>query len=232
MDNEYEYRITVRDATRLDGARGKKQVWRPHVRTWGLSEANALHWSSCDIVRTFRRPAVIRRPGNCSPCPLSLRTWLLRGATRLNKSWYTALTRGIQEPWALGGAKFSIRLNFWATFRKNEQENFAGRWFCFRILPKNIGKFFLHFFDLVRISPPLRTPIVLTQKLWQNTSYLQLSGLNNWFYVVITIFAQHLNIWSPKLVEWRRLLPPPGDASGNSYWWLCGFEPFVATANP
>jgi len=28
-----------------------------------------------------------------------------------------------------------------------------------------------------------------------------LSGLNNWFYVVITIFAQHLNICSSKLVE-------------------------------
>ena len=33
------------------------------------------------------------------------------------------------------------------------------------------------------------------------TSYLQLSGLNNWFYVVITIFAQHLNICSPILME-------------------------------
>jgi len=28
-------------------------------------------------------------------------------------------------------------------------------------------------------------PITLMQKLWQNTGYLQLSGLNNWFYVVI-----------------------------------------------
>jgi len=32
-----------RRVTRLDGARGKKQVWRPHVRTWGLSEANTLY---------------------------------------------------------------------------------------------------------------------------------------------------------------------------------------------
>jgi len=50
--------------------------------------------------------------------------------------------------------------------------------------------------------------------------------------VVITTFAQNLKICSPKLVEWRRLLPPPGDASTNSYWWLCGFEPFVAITNP
>ena len=49
--------------------------------------------------------------------------------------------------------------------------------------------------------PPLRTPVALTQKLWQNTSYLQLGGLINWFYVVITIFAQRLNICSTKLGE-------------------------------
>ena len=145
--------------TKLDGARGKKQVWRPYVWTWGLSEANALYWRSCDIVRTFRRPAVIRRPhsasapGELCPLTLSLRPWLLRTATRLNKSWHTALTRGMREPWALGGAKFSIRPKFWATLRKNESDNFAGRWFCFRNLPKNIGKFFLNFFNLVRISP-------------------------------------------------------------------------------
>ena len=72
---------------------------------------------------------------------------------------------------------------------------------CFRNLPKNIGKFFLNFLNLVRISPPYRTPTDLTQKLWQNTSYPQLSGLNNWFYVVIKIFAQHLNMCSPKLGE-------------------------------
>jgi len=81
---------------------------------------------------------------------------------------------------------------------------------------------------LSKSPPPLRTPRTLTQKLWQNASYLQLSGLINWFYVVITIFAQQLNICSPKLVEWWRLLPPPGYTSGNSYWWLCGFDPFVA----
>ena len=31
-----------RGVKRLDGARNTKQVWRPHVRTWGLSEANLL----------------------------------------------------------------------------------------------------------------------------------------------------------------------------------------------
>jgi len=67
---------------RLDGARGKKQVWHPHVRTWGLWKANALEESTYDIVGTFRRlsqwfgapqcfsaPIVVRRPGNCEPLP-------------------------------------------------------------------------------------------------------------------------------------------------------------------
>jgi len=52
----------------------KKQVWRPYVWTWGLAEANVLHWSSCDIVRNIRHPAVIRRPHSDSTprelCPL------------------------------------------------------------------------------------------------------------------------------------------------------------------
>ena len=37
-------RHVCRGVTRLDGAWGKKQVWRPHVQTWGLSEANVLRW--------------------------------------------------------------------------------------------------------------------------------------------------------------------------------------------
>jgi len=76
MDNAEKFWITTRRVTRLDGARGKKQAWHPYDRTWGLSEANVLHWSSYDIVRTFRRPAVIRRPHSDSApgelCPLLL----------------------------------------------------------------------------------------------------------------------------------------------------------------
>ena len=33
-----------RGVTRFDGARGKKLVWCPHIRTWGISEANVLYW--------------------------------------------------------------------------------------------------------------------------------------------------------------------------------------------
>ena len=42
MDNAEQYWITARGATKLDGVRGKKQVWRPYVRTWGLPKANLL----------------------------------------------------------------------------------------------------------------------------------------------------------------------------------------------
>jgi len=40
----YAYGRVGRGVTRLVGARGKKQVWRPLLRTWGLSEANAQYW--------------------------------------------------------------------------------------------------------------------------------------------------------------------------------------------
>jgi len=63
--------------TRLDGARGKKQVWRPNVRTWGLSEANVLRWRmylwQCwdfsASPQLFRAPAVLWHPENCAPLP-------------------------------------------------------------------------------------------------------------------------------------------------------------------
>jgi len=64
-----------RGVTRLDVARGKKQVWRPHVRTWYLSDAYIRYWRKClqhcwdfsTPTAVNRRPIVIRRPGNCAP---------------------------------------------------------------------------------------------------------------------------------------------------------------------
>jgi len=64
-----------RGVPRLDGARGKKQVWRPHVRTWDLSEANVLYWRLWHFWDFMASPAVIWRshsdsaPGElCPPC--------------------------------------------------------------------------------------------------------------------------------------------------------------------
>ena len=67
-----------RGVTRLDGARGKKQVRCPHVRTWGLSEANVLFWRKClwHCWDFSAPPAVIRLPGIVLPCPPSLRPCL------------------------------------------------------------------------------------------------------------------------------------------------------------
>ena len=93
IGNTEEYWTTARGLTSWDGARGKKQVFHPHVWTWGLSEANVLHWSTSNIARTFLRPAVIWRPHSDSApgelCRLSpvVRPWLLRAPTRLNKPW-------------------------------------------------------------------------------------------------------------------------------------------------
>jgi len=61
--------VTLRGVTRLDSARGKKQLWRLHVRTWGFSEANSLYWRKCLWhCWDFSAPSVvIRRPGNYPP---------------------------------------------------------------------------------------------------------------------------------------------------------------------
>jgi len=52
-------------------------------------------------------------------------------------------------------------------------------------LAKTYREVFPEFFKSCPNLPPLRTPIALTQKLWQNTSHVKLGGLINWFYVAI-----------------------------------------------
>jgi len=71
--------VTCRGITRLDGACGKKQVWRSLVRTWGLSKTNVLFWKIEKILKNcfwhfcdFWYLALIRRAGNRA---LLLRLW-------------------------------------------------------------------------------------------------------------------------------------------------------------
>ena len=109
-----------RGVTRWDGARGKKQVWLPHVRTWGLSEANILHWSTYDIVRTFRRHAVIRRPGNCAPCPRRYARDYCAQRRASTKPWYTALTKGIRQTLGFRDGEFFNLPEFLRHFEENE----------------------------------------------------------------------------------------------------------------
>jgi len=54
------YKIPFRGVPRLDGAQGKKQVWHHWEQMY------SIEGSTCDIVRTFRRPVVIRPPGFCA----------------------------------------------------------------------------------------------------------------------------------------------------------------------
>ena len=104
--------------------------------------------------QSFSALIVIRRPGNCAPCPLSLRPWLLRAATCLNKSWYTALTRGIREPWAVGRAKFLIRPNVSATLQKKTNSRiWQGDDSVSETCPKVSGSFSWIFLSLPE-SPP------------------------------------------------------------------------------
>ena len=60
----------------------------------------------------------------------------------------------------------------------------------------------------------------LTQKLRQNTSYLQLGGVNIRLYTAMTIFAQRFNICSSKFeTEYGAFRPARVYATGNSDCW-------------
>jgi len=78
------------------------------------------------LLGLFGALIVIQRTGNCAPSPPSLRPWLLRSETRLNKSWYTALTRGIRDHWDLAEENFSILPNFCATLKKTNRKVLQG----------------------------------------------------------------------------------------------------------
>jgi len=121
---------------------------------------------------------------------------------------------------------FSIRPKFCTTLRKTNRKVLQEM-----VLLKELAQTHRQVFPEFSKSCPNLAPnsqaYSSNAETWQNISYLLLGGLINSFYVVITIFAQHLNICSPKLGEWRCLLPLPGYTSGKCYWWLCGFDPLV-----
>jgi len=88
---------------RLDGALDKKQVWRRHVRNWGLSEANILHgrkylwhcwdFSALSAVIWWPLIASYRRPGELRP-PLCLCVHLLYSRNKLT------LRHKIESTWS------------------------------------------------------------------------------------------------------------------------------------
>ena len=151
MDNAEEYWVTARGATRLDGARGKKQVWRPYVRTWGLSEANVVHWSSCDIVRTFRHPHSDSAPGELCPLPPVITPLITARSdapqqimVHSSNQWHTG-TLGFRR------GKIFNSPEFLRHFEEKRTGEFCRGWFCFRILPKNI---FSWIFSILSESSP------------------------------------------------------------------------------
>jgi len=91
MDNAERYWITARGVTRLDGARGKKQLWCPHVRTWGLSEAKVLHWSA--VLGVARSLEIISRTFGFSMRYRELLSWASAGGRNghFPRSWELAL---------------------------------------------------------------------------------------------------------------------------------------------
>jgi len=62
-------------ATRLDGAWDKKKVWRPHIWTRGLWEANVLFWKSAYGIVVSFGPTHWFGVRRIFPLPHSLRRW-------------------------------------------------------------------------------------------------------------------------------------------------------------
>jgi len=62
--------VVCRGVTRLDGAWGKKQVWRPHVRTWGLfgNKCTVLKQVLMTWLWLFRPPQWFGARGIALPC--------------------------------------------------------------------------------------------------------------------------------------------------------------------
>jgi len=109
--------VMTKSVTRLDGARGKKQIWRPHVRTWGLSEAIVLHWRRYlwHCWAFSAPPAVIRWPHSdsepgelCPPCPPHY---------ALDQDPVDQVATSLIIPYRRGRHRFSHRLNILETAR-------------------------------------------------------------------------------------------------------------------
>ena len=86
---------TARGVRGLDSARGKKQVWRPHVRTWVPSEADVqLKKVLVELLGLFGAPRSLSVPGELRPpCHPSLRLsapramflWLIAAVVEANR---------------------------------------------------------------------------------------------------------------------------------------------------
>jgi len=146
--------------TRLDGARGKKQVWRPCIRTWGLPEANVLHWSSYDIVRTFRRPHNDLAPGESSPLPPIVTPLVTARSDAPQQIMVHSSNQRHTGTLGFMRGKIFNSPKFLRHFEEKRIGEFCRAMVLFQKLAQKYREVFLNFWNLVRTSPSLRTPIV------------------------------------------------------------------------
>jgi len=96
---------------------------------------------------------VIRLPGNCAPCSPSLRPWLLRASDAPQQIMVHSSNQRLKGTLGFKRGKIFNSPEFLRHSEEKRKAEFAGRWFCFRNLPKNNGKFFPNFLILSE-SPP------------------------------------------------------------------------------
>ena len=140
---------TVQGCTRLDGARGKYQVWRLHSRNWGFRKyMYYIEESTCDIVETFRRPRshwaslhwfgapiVTRRRGIAPPFPphyIPAVSWhFLRCCSYMRKAQVNFLTcKWLHDPWQRIQIqikpKIALKISgFWVSFGQGKPATLA-----------------------------------------------------------------------------------------------------------
>ena len=78
------------------------------------------------VPQSFGAFIVVRRPGSCARCSPSLRPWLLRAVTRLNKAMVHRSNQRHTRNLGFGGENFSTCPNFCATSRKTNRRVLQG----------------------------------------------------------------------------------------------------------
>ena len=152
--------------------------------------------------QSFGALIVTRRQGNCAPfAPIG--TPLVTARTDApQQTIVLSLRQRLTRTFVFKGGKILISPAILRHCEENEQESFSGRWFCLSNFPnaQRYREVFPEFYKILLESfPPHCTPIALTQKLWQNTTYPQLDGLNNWFNAFTIIVGSTIKYLQSKI---------------------------------
>jgi len=143
---------------------------------------------TCDIVGIFWRPAIIRRPRSISAppewfgareiVPLALVVTPLSAARRYAPQQIMVHSSNQRHTGrsAFRRGKILNLPEFLCHFEEKRIGGFCRAVVLFQKLAQKYREVFPEFFYLSELLP---ASLASTQKLWQNTIYLQLSGLNN-----------------------------------------------------